>query len=49
MTGQRSYRFPMTPDRALLELERNRGTQFDPEIVDVMSDVVGEALRPLAV
>ena len=49
MTGQRAYRFPMTPDRALLELERNRGTQFDPEIVDVMSAVVGDALRPVAV
>ncbi len=49
MTGQRPYRFPMTPDRALLEIERMRGTQFDPAVVDVMLAVVGDALRPLAV
>ena len=49
MTGQRPYRFPMTPDRALLEIERMRGTQFDPLVVDVMLSVVGDALRPVAV
>ena len=49
MTGQRPYRFPMTPDRALHEIERGRGRQFDPEIVDVMLAVVGESLRPIAV
>ncbi len=49
MTGQRPYRFPMTADRALLEIERMRGSQFDPEIVDVMLEVVGDALRPVAV
>ena len=49
MTGQRPYRFPMTPDRALLEIERMRGTQFEPEMVDVMLAVVGDSLRPVAV
>jgi len=49
MTGQRPYRFPMTPDRALLEIERSRGTQFDPDVVEVMLAVVGDALRPVAV
>lgn len=49
MTGQRPYRFPMTADRALLEIERMRGSQFDPDVVDVMLAVVGDALRPLAV
>jgi HD-GYP domain-containing protein (c-di-GMP phosphodiesterase class II) len=48
MTGQRPYRFPMTADRALLEIERGRGRQFDPEIVDAMVAVVGETLRPVA-
>ncbi|HEX3550727.1 MAG TPA: HD domain-containing phosphohydrolase [Candidatus Elarobacter sp.] len=43
MTGQRPYRFPMTAERALQEIERERGRQFDPEIVDVMSAVVGDA------
>ena len=49
MTGQRPYRFPMTPDRALLEIERARGAQFDPAIVEVMLAVVGGAIRPVAV
>jgi response regulator RpfG family c-di-GMP phosphodiesterase len=38
----------MTADRALLEIERGRGRQFDPEIVDAMVAVVGETLRPVA-
>ncbi|HEY0614616.1 MAG TPA: HD domain-containing phosphohydrolase [Candidatus Elarobacter sp.] len=49
MTGQRPYRFPMTADRALLEIERCRGSQFDPDVVEVMLAVVGDALRPVAV
>jgi HD-GYP domain-containing protein (c-di-GMP phosphodiesterase class II) len=49
MPGQRPYRFPMTPDRALLEIERCRGSQFDPDLVEVMLSVVGDALRPVAV
>ncbi len=49
MTGQRAYRFPMTPDRALLEIERGRGSQFDPDIVEVMLSAVNDALRPIAV
>ena len=49
MTAQRPYRFPMTPDRALLEIERARGAQLDPTIVEVMLAVVGGAIRPVAV
>jgi HD-GYP domain-containing protein (c-di-GMP phosphodiesterase class II)/ATP/maltotriose-dependent transcriptional regulator MalT len=40
MIGRRAYRKPMPPPIALMELERHRGTQFDPEIVDAMVDVV---------
>jgi HD-GYP domain-containing protein (c-di-GMP phosphodiesterase class II) len=40
MIGRRPYRLPLAPSRAVEELLRNRGTQFDPEIVDVMVDVV---------
>jgi putative nucleotidyltransferase with HDIG domain len=36
MIGRRPYRLPMQPTAALEELDRNRGTQFDPEIVDAM-------------
>jgi HD-GYP domain-containing protein (c-di-GMP phosphodiesterase class II) len=49
MTGQRPYRLPMTPERALLEIERSRGSQFDPDVVEVMLAVAGRALRPVAV
>ncbi len=40
MIGRRPYRQPMAPSRALDELVQNRGTQFDPEIVEAMIDVV---------
>ncbi|HEY0393230.1 MAG TPA: HD domain-containing phosphohydrolase [Candidatus Elarobacter sp.] len=40
MIGRRPYRLPLPPPRALEELVRNRGTQFDPEIVDAMVDLV---------
>jgi len=33
MTNDRSYRSAISREEALLELERNAGTQFDPEIV----------------
>jgi HD-GYP domain-containing protein (c-di-GMP phosphodiesterase class II) len=40
MIGRRPYRKPMPPSVAIMELERHRGTQFDPEIVDAMIAVV---------
>ena len=40
MIGRRPYRLPMPPSRAMEELLRNRGTQFDPEIVDAMIGIV---------
>ncbi|HZT13538.1 MAG TPA: HD domain-containing phosphohydrolase [Candidatus Baltobacteraceae bacterium] len=40
MIGRRPYRPPLSPTFALEELQRNRGTQFDPELVDAMIDVV---------
>ncbi len=40
MIDRRPYRAPRAPSDALLELHRNRGTQFDPEIVDAMIAVV---------
>jgi putative nucleotidyltransferase with HDIG domain len=40
MIGRRPYRLPMTPTDALGELDRNRHTQFDPEVVEAMIRIV---------
>ncbi len=40
MIGRRPYRLPLSPMEALDELDRNRGTQFDPEVVEAMVRVV---------
>lgn len=40
MIGRRPYRLPMAPSAALEQLVANRGTQFDPMIVEAMIDVV---------
>jgi HD-GYP domain-containing protein (c-di-GMP phosphodiesterase class II) len=39
MTSSRPYRRAVSPDRALEELDRCAGTQFDPEIARVFVDV----------
>lgn len=40
MTSERSYRKGMSIDAAIIELKRCSGTQFDPEIVDVLVNKV---------
>ena len=40
MIGRRPYRPPMTPALALDQLLAHSGTQFDPQIVDAMIDIV---------
>lgn len=40
MTGERNYRKPLTEAEAAEELERNAGTQFDPEIVRIFLEKV---------
>jgi putative nucleotidyltransferase with HDIG domain len=40
MIGRRPYRPPFAPSVALERLVENRGTQFDPIVVDAMVDVV---------
>ncbi|MGD0473380.1 MAG: HD domain-containing phosphohydrolase [Candidatus Velthaea sp.] len=44
MIGRRPYRLPLSPPDALSELERHRGTQFDPEVVEAMVRVVAGRL-----
>ena len=40
MIGRRPYRPPMAPSLAIEQLVEGRGTQFDPDVVDAMIDVV---------
>jgi HD-GYP domain-containing protein (c-di-GMP phosphodiesterase class II) len=40
MIANRPYRLPMRPTIALEELRRHAGTQFDPEVIEAMNDVL---------
>jgi HD-GYP domain-containing protein (c-di-GMP phosphodiesterase class II) len=40
MIGNRPYRKPMRPASALEELRRHAGTQFDPDVIEAMNDVL---------
>jgi HD-GYP domain-containing protein (c-di-GMP phosphodiesterase class II) len=42
ITSDRPYRKGTTPDKALAELKRCAGSQFDPAIVTMFSDMVNE-------
>jgi len=46
MIGRRPYRTPHSPDRATFELRRCAGTQFDPNVVAALLDVVGGGYEP---
>jgi HD-GYP domain-containing protein (c-di-GMP phosphodiesterase class II) len=49
MIGRWPYRAAMPPTQALGELERHRGTQFDPEVVEAMVQIVlGRVVEPPA-
>ena len=41
MVSNRPYRKKFPPQQALEEIKRNRGSQFDPEIVDIFLRLVG--------
>lgn len=43
MTSSRPYREPLSLDTAVKELENNKGTQFHPEIVDIMIQIQKES------
>ena len=47
MTSSRPYNKRKTYDEGLVELERCSGTQFDPEIVRIFSDVVKENINEI--
>ncbi len=41
MTSYRSYREPLKKEAVIEELKKGRGTQFDPEFVDIMLRIIG--------
>jgi len=43
MTTDRPYRAAMSQDEAVAELRRGAGTQFDPDVVDALLDLLGHA------
>ena len=50
MTNDRAYRRAMSTEQALVEIQSNSGTQFDPAVVEVFLDIVekGEIGREYA-
>jgi len=48
MTRRRDYSEPLDVDAALVELELNTGTQFDPLVVEVLADFVREPVAVVA-
>lgn len=48
MTSDRPYRKALPPDAALMELRRCAGTQFDPQIVEALTEALGEAAPAIA-
>jgi PAS domain S-box-containing protein len=42
MTSNRSYRKSLSKEKALIELRKNKGTQFSPEVIDVFLEVLEE-------
>ena len=40
MTSKRSYRDVLSQEVVLSELEKGKGTQFDPEIADIMIELI---------
>ncbi|PKM91003.1 MAG: diguanylate cyclase [Firmicutes bacterium HGW-Firmicutes-12] len=45
MTSQRSYRKPMSKKKAIDELKKNTGIQFDPEIVEAFLSIPNNAIN----
>lgn len=45
MTSDRCYRKALPYDKVISELERGKGTQFDPQIVDIMLDVALDIIK----
>ena len=40
MTTDRPYRRALTKEETIVELENNKDKQFDPQICDIMIDII---------
>jgi HD-GYP domain-containing protein (c-di-GMP phosphodiesterase class II) len=49
MTTDRVYRSRFSHERAIAELERCAGTQFDPDVVSAFKEEFDEPRRPVLV
>ena len=45
MTSARPYRDAMSKDKAIKELQKGAGSQFDPQLVDVFLDTIPNTNR----
>lgn len=48
LTSKRPYRSPMTYEEATAEIEKLRGTHFDPVVVDIFMAIAPELLQKIA-
>jgi putative two-component system response regulator len=46
LTNDRPYRRAKSPEEALIEIDKHRGSQFDPAVVDALLSVVALRLAP---
>jgi polar amino acid transport system substrate-binding protein len=44
MTSERPYKRAMTLEEAILEIEKNKGKQFDPKIAEIMIKIIKEEI-----
>jgi len=47
MISRRTYKEPYSPERVMQELDRGRGTQFDPELVDHFKSILAEHVNTI--
>lgn len=45
MTSRRSYRDPQSMDYVLGEIEKGKGTQFDPEMAEIMIQIIKDNMK----